>query len=269
MEKFQYKNITLGSDPEFFISNKKGKLISSIGIINGTKYQPQQLPALGKGFAIQTDNVLGEFNIPVATTSHQAMQSIAIMKAYISGFLANIDLLPKYMASGVYMKDQLNTPDAKAFGCSPDYNCWTESVNKKPCAQNTALRSCGMHVHCGYDNHNEQASLNALKAFDLFLGVPSVIIDPDTRRRELYGKAGCFRFTDFGCEYRVLSGFFISSNELTKWCFDQMLIAIEYLNEFGIDEIQKDGDLIQLCINSADKEIANKLIEKYNINLKY
>ena len=48
-----------------------------------------------------------------------------------------------------------------------------------------------------------------------------------------------------------------------------MLIAIEYLNEFGIDEIQKDGDLIQLCINSADKEIANKLIEKYNINLKY
>lgn len=266
---FKYKNITLGSDPEFFISNNKGKLISSIGIIKGTKYDPQKLPFLGDGFAIQTDNVLGEFNIPVATTPHEATTSIAIMKAYIAGFLADKGLMPKYMASGVYMRDQLSSDEAKAFGCSPDYNCWTESINEKPCGEKTSLRSCGFHTHFGYDNPNEEASINALKAFDLFLGVPSVIIDPDTRRRELYGKAGCFRFTSFGCEYRVLSGYFISSNELTKWCFNQMIEAILYLEEFGINEIQKDSELIQKAINNGDKVIAEKLIEKYNINIKF
>lgn len=266
---FQYKNITVGSDPEFFIVNKKGKLISSIGLIQGTKYDPQKLPFLGEGFAIQTDNVLGEFNIPPATTSHEATQSIAIMKAYIAGFLADKDLMPKYMASGVYGRDQLNSFEAKQFGCSPDFNAWTESMNQAPCGSRTPLRSAGVHFHCGYDNPNEEASLNIVKALDLFLGVPSVLIDPDTRRRELYGKAGCFRFCGFGVEYRSMSGYFISDNNLTQWCFDQVFKAINYLNQFGIDEIQKDGDLIQLAINKGDKEIAEMLILKYNININY
>lgn len=266
---FQYKNITVGSDPEFFIKNKKGKLISSIGIIEGTKHDPKKLPLLGDGFAIQTDNVLGEFNIPYATNSHEAMQNIAIMKAYIAGFLADKDLLPEYMASGVYTKDQLNSLEAKMFGCCPDYNVWTESVNESPEGAKTNLRSAGVHFHVGYDDQNETASLNIIKALDLFLGVPSVLIDPDTRRRELYGKAGCFRFTPFGIEYRSMSGFFISDNNLTEWCFNQVFKAIEYLNEFGIEKIQSYEEEIQYCINNGDKLTAEMLIGKFNLNIKY
>lgn len=268
MNNFQYKNITLGSDPEFFIVNKKGKLISSIGIINGTKSCPQKLPALGAGFAIQTDNVLGEFNIPPAKTAHEATQSIAIMKAYIAGFLANRDLLPKYMASAVYPQSELRSNEAKAFGCSVDYNAWTESANPPPCGYKTALRSAGTHFHVGYDNFSSEHSIELLKALDLFLGVPSVILDPDTKRRELYGKAGCFRLTDFGFEYRSMSGYFISSNELTEWCFNQILKAIDYANEFGFSEINKDGELIQNAINNGDKSIAEQLILKYDIKIK-
>lgn len=266
---FQYKNITLGSDPEFFIVNKKGKLVSSIGIVEGTKDRPQFLPALGNGFAIQTDNVLGEFNIPPATTAHEATQNIAIMKAYITGFLSDKGLLPKYMASAVYPISELKSREAKAFGCSVDYNAWTEMPNDKPCGEKTSLRSAGVHFHLGYDNHNTPASLNAIKAFDLFLGVPSVMIDPDNKRRQLYGRAGCFRLTRFGFEYRSMSGYFISSNELTEWCFDQIFKAIDYLNEYGVDEILKDGELIQQAINNGDKTIAEQLINKYNINIKY
>jgi hypothetical protein len=266
---FQYKNITLGSDPEFFITDKKGKLVSSIGIIDGTKYEPQVLNMLGKGFAIQTDNVLGEFNIPPATTAHEATQNIAIMKAYITGFLADKGLLPKYMASAVYPSSELKSKEAKAFGCSVDYNAWTEVPNPKPCGERTSLRSAGCHFHLGFDNHDEQSCLNAIKAFDLFLGVPSVMIDPDNKRRQLYGKAGCFRFTDFGFEYRSMSGYFISSNELTEWCFNQIFEAVKYLNENGINEILKDGELIQNAINNGDKNIAERLITKYNINIKY
>ena len=66
-EIFQYKNITIGSDPEFFVQNKDGKLISSIGVIDGTKDIPKRLKFLGNGFAIQKDNVLGEFKYLTGT----------------------------------------------------------------------------------------------------------------------------------------------------------------------------------------------------------
>lgn len=264
---FTYKNLTFGSDPEFFIKDKKGKLISSIGIINGTKDEPYKIKSLGDGYAIQTDNVLGEFNIPAATNINDAVNSIEIMKSYVSGFLESKELLPEYMASGVFMRDQLQSKEAKAFGCCPDYNCWTERTNSAPCGGRTALRSAGFHIHLGYDNHSDDMSINALKAFDLFLGVPSILIDPDDRRRELYGKAGCFRMTDFGFEYRTMSGYFIRYKELTQWCFDQVLEAIKYLNAFGVDEIQKDGDSIQSAINNNNKELAKKLVDKYSMNL--
>ena len=142
---FQYKNITLGSDPEFFIRNKEDKLISSIGIIQGSKYVPQQLPELGNGFAIQTDNVLGEFNIPVCKTPHEATEKIAIMKAYISDFLAKEGLEPYYAASGNYEEDQLQSEQACAFGCDPDFNFWTGGMNERPIATDRSLRSAGFH----------------------------------------------------------------------------------------------------------------------------
>jgi len=266
---FQYKNITVGSDPEFFICNKRGKLISSIGIISGSKHDPKKLKHLGEGFAIQTDNVLGEFNIPPSNTAHEATTSIAIMKAYISGFLDDKGLLPKYMASGVYTKDQLNSYEARQFGCSPDYNAWINDVNEAPDGNSTRLRSCGCHFHVGYDDNNDKANLDIIKALDVFLGVPSVLIDPDKDRRKLYGKAGAFRHTDFGVEYRSMSGYFISSNELTEWCFNQVFKAIDYLNSFGIEEINNDAINIQNCINNGDDELANFFIDKYNININY
>lgn len=269
MKRFQYNNLTVGSDPEFFITNREGKLVSSIGIIEGTKYEPQKLAQLGAGFAIQTDNVLGEFNIPCSTTAHEAAKSIAIMKAYISGFLSGKGLLPKYMASGMFDKDQLNSAEARMFGCSPDYNAWLEDVNLKPDGNSTRLRSAGCHFHVGYDNPGEEESLNVIKVLDLFLGVPSILIDSDTKRRSLYGKSGCFRFCAFGCEYRTMSGFMLSSNELTQWCFNQIFIAIKYLNENGIDEVQSDAELIQETINTGNTELAYELMVKYGISIKY
>lgn len=268
-EIFQYKNITIGTDPEFFIQNKDGKLISSIGIITGTKDIPNRLKHLGAGFAIQCDNVLGEFNVPHGYTAKEVANNIAIMKAYITGFLESRDLHPVYAASAVYDDDQIQSDEAKEFGCSPDYNAWTNGVNQKPEGTSTNLRSAGCHFHCGYDNKSAKRSRDLIKALDVFVGVPSVIIDTDTKRRSLYGKAGCFRHTMFGCEYRTPSGFFLSDPKLTEWSFNQIFEAINYLNEFGIDEINKDGEWIVETINSGNIDEAKKIVSKYKINLNY
>ena len=268
-EIFQYKNITIGTDPEFFIQNSDGKLISSIGIIEGTKDIPNRLKFLGSGFAIQKDNVLGEFNVPHGYSAKEVSNSISIMKAYISGLLESKGLHPLYAASGEYDDDQLQSDEAKEFGCSPDFNAWTNSINKKPEGTFINLRSSGCHFHCGYDNKTAKRSRDLIKALDVFVGIPSVIIDTDTKRRTLYGKAGCFRHTMFGCEYRTPSGFMLSDQKLTEWAFGQIFEAINYLNEFGIEEINNDGAWIVETINSGNINEAKKIVEKYKINLKY
>lgn len=268
-EIFQYKNITIGTDPEFFIQNKDCKLISSIGIIHGTKDRPTKLEYLGDGFAIQCDNVLGEFNIPFGYTAKEVSVSISIMKAYITGFLDGLGFYPLYAASQIYEDDQIQSDEAKEFGCSPDYNAWTNDVNKKPEGTSTNLRSAGCHFHCGYDNKTAKRSRDLIKALDVFIGIPSIIIDTDTKRRSLYGKAGCFRHTPFGCEYRTPSGFFLSDSKLTEWSFNQIFEAIKYLNEYGIGEINKDGNLIVKTINSGNVDEAKKIVSKYKINLNY
>ena len=84
------------------------------------------------------------------------------------------------------------TPEAQMFGCEPDFDAWRECVNEKPCADDKNLRSAGGHIHVGGDLaiNNPVA---VIRAMDLFLGVPSTQLDAGTLRRELYGKAGCFR----------------------------------------------------------------------------
>jgi hypothetical protein len=262
---YKFEGITVGSDPEFFIVNKRGNLVSSIGIINGTKSNPDKIKSMGDGYMLQKDNVLGEFNVPYAYTAHECSMNIELMKAYIRGYLDTHGLEPMFAASAIYPKAQLNSREAKEFGCSPDYNAWTDDANPRPEGQATNLRSAGCHIHVGYENPTKKISLDIIKTLDLFLGVPSVVIDTDTRRRSLYGKAGCFRHTSFGVEYRVLSGFFISDYNLTLWAFKQVFKALWFLEANGIEQIEMSEERICDAINNGDVELAKELISEFNL----
>lgn len=266
MTKIQ--NYLVGADPELFICDaSKDKIISSIGLIPGVKgkaYRPAELP---EGFGLQIDNILAEFNVPPTRDKNDFVNNMEVMKNYIRDYVTAVN--PHYTicckASAMIDDDQLDSPEAKEFGCSPDYNAWTEDVNPKPQGESTNLRTTGCHFHIGYDDHNTETSLEIVKTLDLFLGVPSILIDPDDRRRELYGKAGCFRFTSYGVEYRVMSGFFISSPELVEWCFNQITEAINFINEGK--SVTKDFRKIIQAIDENDKKTAKYLIDKYNIKL--
>ena len=50
-------------------------------------------------------------------------------------------------------------------------------------------------------------------------------------------------------EYRVLSNFWIASQELVKYVFDGAMSAIEFVNS-GKELSEEEGALIQLCINT-------------------
>ncbi|NIU82013.1 MAG: hypothetical protein GWN64_00725, partial [Candidatus Thorarchaeota archaeon] len=54
------------------------------------------------------------------------------------------------LPSAKFDEDQLDHEEAKAFGCDPDYDVWTLDQNVPPFAEDTAMRSCGAHIHVGF-----------------------------------------------------------------------------------------------------------------------
>lgn len=259
------ENIKVGSDPELFIINKKtNKVVSSIGLIPGVKGNAYRAPDMPEGYGLQIDNILAEFNIPPTNDREEFLNSINYMKNYIREYVQNInpDLDILCTASMDVDEDQLQSEEAKLFGCSVDYNAYTEEENPKPKGDSTNMRSAGVHIHLSYDKPNIQTSLWLIKYMDMYLGIPSVVLDPDTRRRTLYGKAGAFRLCKYGFEYRVLSSKMISEDKYIKFMWNGVKKAIRAYNE-GDPLI--DSNLVKHVINTSDVTKAKELIQKYNL----
>ena len=257
------ENITIGSDPEFFLfSELETKFISAIDMFPGDKQNPHKITE--EGHAIQVDGIGCEFNIPPCTTADDFHKEIKFVMDYMNDTIIKPKgLLISPKASALFKADQLNDKRAWEIGCSPDINAWTLDTNN-PKEYVDKMRAVGGHVAVGYTNPDAYLSFEMIKAMDLFLGVPSVLLDKDTKRRELYGKAGAMRITPFGLEYRVLSNFWIFDEVLTKWVFDNTIKAAEFIN---IQGFISNPEEIQECINTGNKKLALEIIDDYKIEI--
>lgn len=259
--------VTIGADPEMFIIDtaNNNKVISSIGIIPGKKGKPFVDKDWAEGFGLETDNILAEFNIPPCKSRIEFLDCINFMKERVRDIVKKVN--PSYdiqcVASRIVDADQLTTPESMEFGCDADYNVYTEEMNKKPVCDEKNLRSAGFHIHVGYKGFNTRTSLHIVRMLDLFLGIPSVVVDPDNKRRNLYGKAGNFRLQPWGVEYRVLSSFMMSNDDLISKVYNNTIEAIVRYNEDGLLDI--DSELVQNVINGNDKAKAKQIIKKYSI----
>lgn len=125
---------TIGADPEMFLINKRtGKVISAKGIIPGEKGKPFT-DGLPKGFGLEIDGILAEFNIPPCTSKSEYIQSIQFMKDYIRDFVKNqnldYDILCR--ASIEVPNETIADPSVNQIGCDSDWNAYTEDINPKP-----------------------------------------------------------------------------------------------------------------------------------------
>lgn len=253
---------SIGSDIEVFGRKPDGKHISLCGLIGGTKEHPRQIEGLPEGFMLQEDNVSCEFNIPACQTKTQWMDSIKIIHREVYHELRHLGFEISPNASVSFDTDQLQHPQAMVFGCEPDYNAWTMKENAKPKADDKNLRTAGGHVHVGSDID----MVKGVQMMDLYLGVPSVLIDDNPAsiaRRKLYGKSGAMRPKPYGWEYRVLSNFWIFNENFTEWVYNQTKICASS-TMFIINNTL--GKTIQTCIDTSDKKLATKLINDYGIN---
>ena len=121
------------------------------------------------------------------------------------------------------------------------------------------------HISIGWDNPTQEQQLDMVKAMDVTVGLESVLLDFDTERKKLYGKAGCFRFREYGIEYRSLSNFWIKSDESLKWAWNTTMKAIELVNSGKIEEVKELGNYIVEAINTNNKELAQELLNKIEV----
>jgi len=110
----------------------------------------------------------------------------------------------------------------------PDYNAYTLSVNTPEMnAAEHPFRYAGGHIHLGWSSpylnkHSAEYKMvkdmemhpKIIKMLDLIVSIPTLPLDnaPGSKmRRDKYGKAGCFRPTPYGVEYRTQSCWWLQS----------------------------------------------------------
>lgn len=258
MEELNKYGVTIGSDPEVFIENEN-EIISAIGMIPGTKNDPH--PISEEGHFIQTDNIAFEFNIPPCKTEDEFVFHITKVKDYLEAIAIANGARLSTKASGEINPIYLDHPQALEFGCEPDLNPYLREENPRPDAQ-TNLRCVGGHIHIGYPDSNQEHSEYIVKAFDIFVTLPALLIDSDERRRELYGKAGAFRFKEpWGVECRALSNFWIHSDEYMRWVYRQSIKAVNCVLDGKAEALfEKYSEQVVAAINGNDKDLAKKLL---------
>jgi hypothetical protein len=244
-------NFTLGADPEIFIYNKKTKKpICPFGLIPGTKAEPVKM---GKhGNTVQLDGMAAEIGIPPCGEAPKFVNQIEQAKEDLQKLIGkDYGLMIKPTAEfGKKVLDEA-PQECKELGCNPDYNAYISvkdntgkkllpevpMQNPRPNGEKVTFRTGGGHVHVGWSDKPVEAMhpdhLQGCRlltvAMDLFLGVPSVAMDYDVKRRLLYGKAGAFRPKPYGMEWRSSSNWWLESPQYSDWVFESTITAVNAL----------------------------------------
>ena len=269
----------IGTDTEVFLQEiGTGKPIPVCGLLGGTKESPR--PVIGPGFSVQEDNVMAEFNVPATDQIFNFISNLETMRNFLRTHFKKhgLDLLIK--PACFFDTQQLNNKQAQTFGCEPDYNAWELEENEvdpsNPILRK--MRTAGGHVHVSFmrDGQVPQLSdvLTLVKAFDVFLGIPSILLDQDTDRRQVYGKSGAFRPKKYapgieGVEYRTLSNFWFKDGEHAQFVYTNVCGALNYINHCGVEtadeRLNANKEYFADIINGADKIAALDHLQSYGI----
>lgn len=263
--------LTVGSDAEVALVDMNGNPFSAEGLLGGSKTHPR-ITANG---AVQEDNVLAEFNVNPASTVNEFVRNTNLVLQDLRDLIVPLDLSVSIVATADFNPKQLRSRQARRAGCDPDYNAWTIARNTPPTFVGRTMRSCGGHLHASFPEAetDEGAPWKFSRILDLVLGVPSILMDRDSRRRELYGKAGAHRpkatkYNDpyNGVEYRVLSSFWLKSDELIAWAFNGVKFAHDHFQDY-LEVANSEEDRILKAINDDCTDTAEQLIKDYELEV--
>lgn len=272
----QQRTITIGADPEMFIRERLGNRtpVSCHGLIRGDKQNPWPVP----GGAIQVDGLAAEININPARTRKEFMENISQV---MQGLRAELPS-PFEIAHGVPFMEfdseyLMRQPmESLELGCDPDYDAYTGNANPRPDGYQT-FRTAAGHLHIGWeagvkkpyaDKEHFQLCRDMAIQLDYYVGIYSLLWDPDNRRRSMYGGAGAFRAKSYGMEYRTPSTAWVADERLQAWVFDAaMLAATDYFA--GKRPADHFGDEARNIINNNETRWFDRINFELDLALPY
>lgn len=255
--------LNLGTDPEFFIEDKKGVLVPAweyfpskdkpIKLQNKSYYGSLENvgTAFHDGAAVEI-NVI--YNACKETLASRVFRSLQAAQARLP---KSLRLVAKPMAKIEDMRAMLKTcpEDALVFGCDPAWNAYTGKFEGLQLDATThPYRYAGGHLHIsverwyspytlkeyGLDFMTDRKKLAVLaRLLDRYLALPfsAWFNKPETfLRRKYYGKAGEFRVQDYGgtaygFEYRTLGPEVWNSPAVESWAFGVMRHVVRNYNK--------------------------------------
>ncbi len=257
--------VLVGADPEIFVIGNNG-FTSAHGLVEGTKDKPFKV---NKG-AIQVDGMALEFNIDPADCKADFIGNVnEVMRQLVLRIPKSLRL--EVVSTADFSREYLNSLPSIAteLGCSPDFNAYAGGLANPTPDDSVNFRTAAGHLHFGWsegisqDEYHKDDCVAIVQLADLLLGVPSVLLDSDSRRRSLYGQAGAYRPKPYGLEYRTLSNFWLKSDALKGWAYDNSQLVFDKLTDIELTQELKNK--IQVCIDMSEMSIAKELIKLFKI----
>lgn len=266
------KIVRVGADPEMFMFNN-GVPVSAFNRIPGDKENPFPVE---RG-AVQVDGMALEFNINPADSEDEFVLNLNTVISTLRSMVPGYDVLPVPVAEfgAEYIAAQPH--GATALGCTPDFDAWKDGYVNEPPNANLPFRTGAGHVHVGWVDSNDASIFdeshitdccNRIKQLDFYLGLPSLFFDKGVKRREMYGKPGCFRPKSYGAEYRVLSNAWLASDDLKRWVYRNTQEAMKQIDA-GNFAFRRVSPAIMKNMMDPDPDLkrVRQVLDKLNIEI--
>ena len=277
----------LSHRPPLGKSKEKVQIVPACGLIGGTKYEPKKLnkdelvqsgirfsfdPKGVGDFAIQEDNVMFEFNVPAVSRSDYFLSNLTSLLTWAeTHVLAEHNLEFAWTNRHRFLEKQLTHPSAKVVGCDPDFCAYLpKGAQGRPPFDITALgehRFCGGHIHVQYDVDKVPRDVFA-RFMDIAVGLANIRNDKQGNRRKFYGKAGLFRPTSYGIEYRTPSNSWLSPqacmNNVPKYIAQNVLSLAGVANTASEELAELYQKVpwpeVEKAINREDAKLGDQLV---------
>jgi hypothetical protein len=275
---------SMGGDPEFFIANKKGKVLNADAYLPGKENPIIVSSRSDYKSKVFFDGIQAEMAVAFNTCREYFADNIRYcwqetMKQIPAGHKIVLKPAAKIQREVIEAAD----PEARRFGCAPDFNAYTRSTNTPEMdASRHPFRYAGGHIHIGLPDpkyrekddpylricSTEEGHLRVIKILDLLVTIPTLLLDNGpgaVRRRSKYGKAGCFRPTPYGIEYRTPSCWWLRSPMTVSIVYGLArlawtITALEYDEEF-LKAAKTDEQTVRGCIDESDIKTVKEIWE--------
>jgi hypothetical protein len=275
---------SMGGDPEFFIANGKGKVLNADAYLPGKDNPIIVNSRSDYKSKLFFDGIQAEMAVAFNTCREYFADNIRYcwmeaMKKVPAGHKIVLKPAAKIQREVIEAAD----PEARRFGCAPDFNAYTRSINTPEMdASRHPFRYAGGHIHIGLSDtkylekadrylkicSTEEGHLRTVKLFDLLVTIPTLLLDNGpgaVRRRAKYGKAGCFRPTPYGIEYRTPSCWWLRSPMTVSLVYGLARLAWT-ITAMGLDgdffkAVKTDEQIVSGCINESDARTVKEIWE--------